>query len=119
MSDLAAHIRALAETGTPWPWIVNPLSTAEIVADPFDSESGEADDVAEVTALDGWQEDAAKIVAAVNALPALADLVEAVQPHHFTDDDGEPVLCVECFVLWPCSTTRALDALATALGVTE
>lgn len=67
------------------------------------------------TAIGRRAEDAAKIVAAVNALPALADLIDAVGTHR---KRARLTACAVCDFPWPCPTTAARDALVAALGVT-
>mgnify|MGYP000866548332 CR=1 FL=1 len=84
----ADQIRALADTGTPGPWTV---TSDGIGVYPVEGEWTRENDVA----------DAAKIVAAVNALPALADLIHAL--------DREQ---------WWRDLATARDALLAALGVT-
>ena len=58
--------------------------------------------------------------AARAALPALADLIAAVETHAACAcPDHDPAVCLDCGENWPCSTAAARDALVAALGVTE
>lgn len=118
MSDttLAARIRALAETGTPGPWFatVDPIDPDDAVISTQAHYIGASPDDGVRASYD--RRDAAKIVAAVNALPALADLVEAVESRHWLQHGRD---CAECGDEWPCPTATALDALAVALGVAQ
>ena len=109
----ADQIRALADTGTPGPW--------EFQQHPSRRDStvllgGDSLGVGTFVAhyLKG-EADAAKIVAAVNALPALADLIDAVGTHR---KRARLTACAVCDFPWPCPTTAARDALVAALGVT-
>lgn len=63
--------------------------------------------------------DAAKIVRAVNALPALGDLLDILAAHRDRHCDTcgpkpEPT-CVVCRMAWPCGTSIARDAVEVAL----
>jgi hypothetical protein len=58
--------------------------------------------------------DARKIVVAVNALPAIADLIGDLSTH-----SKLAARCYECDRAWPCATAVARDALIEALEVTE
>ena len=98
----ADQIRALADTGTPGPWYFN-----------VPAHHGD-------TAIGRRAEDAAKIVAAVNALPALADLIDALSHHTALLGEADFPICLACegIVEFPCPTAAARDALVEALGVT-
>lgn len=159
-TTLAAHIRALAESGTPagkWHWSGNwkyrqyalsswmpghgRVTVMDFVragmqgAQPrFRDDDLMMQDASELVRFEVCHDatgpgdrrvyrhdvddithpDAHKIIAAVNALPALADLVEAVTLRHWPQDGRD---CAECGDEWPCPTATALDALAVALGV--
>lgn len=102
----ADQIRALADTGTPGPW--------------------ESDDGSAMWAEHGAEEgpynyvgstehpvDAAKIVAAVNALPKVADLIAAIDEQPLDSDPGP-----ESWEHWWLRLAAARDALVAALGVT-
>jgi hypothetical protein len=120
----ADQIRALADTGTPADrWRIRQGRGGSNWI-----EAGEYDEVlqpAPVTCMaycyggssqiELSDEDAAKIVAAVNALPALADLIDAVGTHR---KRARLTACAVCDFPWPCPTTAARDALVEALGVT-
>lgn len=119
-TTLAARIRALAETGTWGPWHVcdrhdDDWADFTITRADHGTIAGLTED--SYLLGKGWptaEGDAALIVAAVNALPALADLVEVVESRHWLQHGRD---CAECGDEWPCPTMTALDALAVALGV--
>ena len=120
----ADQIRALADTGTTADrWRVRQGRNGSNWID-----AGEYDEVLQPAPVDcmaycygGSSQielsdgDAAKIVAAVNALPALADLIDAVGTHR---KRARLTACAVCDFPWPCPTTAARDALVAALGVT-
>ena len=93
----AEQVRALAESGTPGPWV---------------SEKWEIRGHQGNIATARKPQNAAKIVAAVNALGPLADLIEALEQDH------HPLDC-EAHCRIPCPVAAASDALLDALGVTE
>lgn len=103
-------IRALADSGTPGPW----APTEHWRAYTFVSALPDGPRVCDVL----HAADAAKIVAAVNALPKVADLIEATADHRPTVA-GYCVACVGGRRYDRCDIARARDALTAALGVTE
>lgn len=119
----ADQIRALADTGTPADrWRVRQGRNGSNWID-----AGEYDEVLQPAPADCMaycyggssqielsDEDAAKIVAAVNALPRIADLIGVVDDEHRQFSES----CVMCGGLWPCDYAAARDALVDALGVT-
>lgn len=119
----ADQIRALADTGTPGPFTAEAGGSEGYYVWGARGQSlarrnhPEARDrVALVNCLD-WQSDkenAEKIVAAVNALPRIADLIGVVDDEHRQFSES----CVMCGGLWPCDYAAARDALVDALGVT-
>jgi hypothetical protein len=60
------------------------------------------------------ESDVLKAVVAVNALPAVADLIGDLSTH-----SQLAARCYECDRAWPCPTAVARDALIEALGVTK
>ena len=120
------RIRTLADSGTPGPWELSKPS-----GDPWIEQVGPVGNtVLEPERVDCMSycyggssrynlsdADAAKIVAAVNMLPAVAALVEAVEAdheEHLCEFEGH--VCSGCGNTWPCPTARALADLAAALG---
>lgn len=110
---LAGRIRTLAESGTPGPWQLAATGYGPSVDDPY---GGMIFVESYGVTWTPNRHDAGIVVAAVNALPALADLVEAVTLRHWPQDGRD---CAECGDEWPCPTATALDALAVALGVAQ
>lgn len=104
----ADAVRALADSGTPGPW----TSTWQAYDLPMLRSVTEDVWVGELRVA----ADAAKIAAAVNALPKVADLIEAVATHRCRQRINA---CVICDFPWPCPTATARDALAEALGVSS
>lgn len=109
MSAESNAVRALADSGTPGPWAQDNSVWAWIIG---------ADEA--VVARLPLDADATKIVAAVNALPKVADLIEAVDARRAElaqlcpDPTPKPGCdCSDCHILAAC------DALTAALGVTE
>ena len=125
----ADQIRALADTGTTADrWRVRQGRNGSNWID-----AGEYDEVLQPAPVDcmaycygGSSQielsdgDAAKIVAAVNALPALADLIDALSHHTALLGEADFPICLACegIVEFPCPTAAARDALVEALGVT-
>ena len=119
----ADKIHALADTGTPADrWRIRQGRDGSNWI-----EAGEYDEVlqpAPVTCMaycyggssqiELSDEDAAKIVAAVNALPHIANLIDSTDRDHRRFSDS----CVNCGGEWPCEYAAARDALVQALGVT-
>jgi hypothetical protein len=121
----ADQIRALADTGTPGPWRYTDSETVNDVWQAGLTIVGvDGDPIANIA--DEWYEpegqdedatpfyDAAKIVAAVNALPHIADLIDTID-----NQPGPYIACADpdCKQA-TCTITRARDALVEALGVT-
>ena len=118
----ADQIRALVDSGTPGPWHRN--------RDWIDA--GEYDEVLAPAPVDCMaycyggssrielsDADAAKIVAFVNAGPALADLIEAIDEHRrHRRPHGIGITCDGCFRR-EGDIAAARDALVAALGVTS
>ena len=103
----ADAVRALADSGTPGllrtsTWTAYDLPMLRSVTE--DVWVGELRDAA----------DAAKIVAAVNALPKVADLIDATSAH----DDCTPAWCGDSRSDG-CNIREARDALVEALGVSS
>lgn len=109
----ADQIRALADSGTPGPWSTDLYCSGTAIRD------DQTGDVAVPIIKDA---DAAKIVAAVNALPKVADLIEATEDHIASwayTGAGWVQVCSACKRSFPCRVAHARDALTAALGVTE
>ena len=116
MSELADQLRRLHEEATPGPWehvekgrVFNArhLVTEGYVAYPRGHDSDEDDETPETRAAEALTERTGVIIATLrNALPALADLVEAVE----YDMQGHRANC-------SCDDHRALAALRAALEV--
>lgn len=118
----ADQIRALADTGTPGPWKSQPHSSRRDSTVILGGDSlGVGTFVAHYVAN---ADDAAKIVAAVNALPHIADLIDVIDARHYVIGCDEPDCDTDCPGQCaadgevPCPTISARDALVEALGVT-
>lgn len=111
----ADQIRALADTGTPGPWDVDylpPFGGAII------DHVQEQEPYRSVAYDIGNGADAAKIVAAVNALPKVADYDEAVMAYlNHQTVCGVGSSCPELVALWQALVV-ARGVLVAALGVT-
>lgn len=112
----ADQIRALADTGTPGPWKFQRNSSRRDSTVILGGDSlGVGTFVAHYLKGDS---DAAKIVAAVNALPKVADYDDAVMAYlQHQSVCAVWSSCDELAALWGALTV-ARDALVEALGVT-
>ena len=106
----ADQIRALADTGTPLPWMA-------LVGNSWGGRSAAGTTDGYPVGFTGDDPnsgpDAVKIVAAVNALPHIADLIDAFDNVPL---DGDP--SPEPWEQWWRNLFAARDALVEALGVT-
>ena len=102
----ADRIRALYDSGTPGPWRQSRIMGRGVLIREC------RDDLLLADATD--EADAAKIVAAVNALPQVADLRKCHEGHHF---EGDTPFCAGCAEPWPCAEERVWMPVLAALGV--
>lgn len=122
----ADQIRALADTGTPGPLTEVCLgSEGYVVVEATPTAIGRRRRQAASCRYEDWdtcKADAAKIVAAVNTLPHIANLIDATERHQYQSSQNQ-LWCDICGDLdvAPCdAVTAARDALVEALlGVPE
>lgn len=142
MSDRPNPARELADSGTPGPWadregdleggtLLDYVSTLfanrddgtstgrlflALAHNTVDPEKGAT--VVPAMTGDGphSEANATKIVRAVNALPAIADLLSVISGHVACDCCPDDPRCLACGSGdWPCSTARAREAVEAAL----
>lgn len=114
--------RDLANTGTPGPWSYYEDHGRDITDEGWSLVGAAvADRLILLTYPTGSEHedveaDATKTVRAVNALPAIADLLSVLSGHVACDCCPDDPRCLACGSgEWPCATARARDAVEAAL----
>lgn len=103
MSDVDNPARDLAATGTPGPWRLDGLLAGQVWL---------SADCARTIGYTTRATDAEKAARAVNALPAIADLLDATRVH---DGDDFCAVCPQPVHIDDCPIAIARDRVAAAL----